>query len=524
MRGHPPQREATGHNVEDSPRESESSVVSGPETIIVRALAYTTTPTPPLWRWLLLPTAALGSIALTWGFTVDDALISTRVAHHLNTLGKHAFNPDGPSVDCVTPLGWALLLSPFAGKGAWEGLEAARWFGAACTLATAWVVTLLFIRHRQAHTPWHVMLPAAGLWLGNLPLGAWASSGMETPVVMLLCTLATWGLVEHKAWGYGCAGVAAALRPELMPWALVQGVGTSGLVLFAQPEGNTQRKSAWFGLALVFLPPVVVALCRVVIFGTAMPLAVLAKPSDASSGLAYVRGGLTLLGIPMLLWGFRSWKKSSAELRVVGLSLAAHVCALVAAGGDWMSLFRLFIPVLPSMLWLGAIVTAQQDWRVQLVKYALAFVPTVVLHINLGPTSSHVMNARRELVTALQPLVKESRNVASLDVGWVGAASPGNITDLAGVTDPEIAVLPGGHTSKKLPLNLLDRRSVDTLVLLLSPNHAPVEEGHGLASLNFARVVENRVARLDGAESFRVVTTLPLGGTTQHYVVLTRKP
>src|SRR4051812_27296533 len=48
--------------------------------------------------------AAIG-IALAWGFTVDDALISARVAAHLAQGLGYRFNADGPRVDCVTPLG-----------------------------------------------------------------------------------------------------------------------------------------------------------------------------------------------------------------------------------------------------------------------------------------------------------------------------------------------------------------------------------------------------------------------------------
>ncbi|MET0410013.1 MAG: hypothetical protein ABW217_01890, partial [Polyangiaceae bacterium] len=61
--------------------------------------------------------AALGVLS-AWGFSVDDALIVTRVAHHLATGVGYRFNPDGPSVDCVTPLGYAQLLAPLANAGA----------------------------------------------------------------------------------------------------------------------------------------------------------------------------------------------------------------------------------------------------------------------------------------------------------------------------------------------------------------------------------------------------------------------
>ncbi|MDF3071929.1 MAG: hypothetical protein K0R38_7530, partial [Polyangiaceae bacterium] len=56
--------------------------------------------------------AALGaSMAWLWGFTVDDALITARVAWHLANGAGYRFNAGGPVVDAVTPLGFAVLLA-----------------------------------------------------------------------------------------------------------------------------------------------------------------------------------------------------------------------------------------------------------------------------------------------------------------------------------------------------------------------------------------------------------------------------
>jgi hypothetical protein len=41
-----------------------------------------------------------------------------------------------------------------------------------------------------------------------------------------------------------------------------------------------------------------------------------------------------------------------------------------------------------------------------------------------------------------------------------------DIVDLAGLTDPEIAALHGGHTSKRVDVSMLEERKVDTIVLL----------------------------------------------------------
>ncbi|MDQ2643096.1 MAG: hypothetical protein M3020_04730, partial [Myxococcota bacterium] len=98
-----------------------------------------------------------------------------------------------------------------------------------------------------------------------------------------------------------------------------------------------------------------------------------------------------------------------------------------------------------------------------------------------------------------------AERIGTLDVGWVGAATPKTVIDFAGVTDPSVARLAGGHTTKRLPADFLERRRLDALVLL-----AP------------ERGVERRLQSLDGFEQFRPVASVPLTGTSQRYVVYRR--
>src|SRR5690606_36082018 len=96
--------------------------------------------------------------------------------------------------------------------------------------------------------------------------------------------------------------------------------------------------------------PLVVVAVRLVVFGQPAPLAVFAKPSDFASGLRYTLGGLGLLGLPVMLLTLRPYRSLSRAARAFALASVAHVAALVVAGGDWMALFRLFVPVLPVWL------------------------------------------------------------------------------------------------------------------------------------------------------------------------------
>src|SRR5690606_31194944 len=117
-------------------------------------------------------------------FTVDDALISTRVAHQLAQGHGYRFNPGGPLSDAVTPFGWAFLLAPFAAPSPIAGLAAARYLGLGFALVSAYQIAKLSYGRRWQRRL--IVLAPAALCL---PLGAWCVSGMETPLILLLATL-----------------------------------------------------------------------------------------------------------------------------------------------------------------------------------------------------------------------------------------------------------------------------------------------------------------------------------------------
>jgi hypothetical protein len=122
------------------------------------------------------------------------------------------------------------------------------------------------------------------------------------------------------------------------------------------------------------------------------------------------------------------------------------------------------------------------------------------------------------LIEELRAPLADAKVIAALDIGWLGAATDATIVDLAGLTDPAIAVLPGGHTSKAIPASMLDARHVDTLVLQVKEGEAQREPW---TTSYFARVVELRIARIPGMEEqfhIKAESTVP----HLHYLVLTR--
>jgi hypothetical protein len=264
---------------------------------------------------------------------------------------------------------------------------------------------------------------------------------------------------------------------------------------------------------------VLVAVVRSAVFGHAYPLSVVAKPSDLSHGAVYAVSALIHTGPAWLvLASVATYAKITPRSRVAVLAVLAHALSLVLAGGDWMPLYRLMVPVLPGLILAGA--ESNQVTAVRwpgLLRVAAALAVCVNLAASRGQSAANVGTQRALLIDGARPHLASARKVATLDVGWVGAATAAAVVDLAGVTDPSVARLPGGHTTKRLPMGFLDARQVDALVVLAErPKLVP------LADLTVMRGVEARLSVLDSAASFAPVAIVPLAGTTQAYVVYRR--
>ena len=441
--------------------------------------------------------AALG-VVLAWGFTVDDAWISARVASRVANGIGYRFNAHGPLADAVTPLGWAWVLAPFARHSVHGAIEAARILGSsAWVLAAAWFGFGLAANGKNPNR----LSPL----LAVAPVGAWACSGMETGVVLALATVA---IAENFA-GAVAAAVVAGWRPELIPFCLVLAMRP----LAAKKLGNVRR---WLPLGLAVAAPVLVALIRQFVFGRPFPLAVLAKPSDIEHGVRYGLGALLFLG-PTWLWAGGGWKGISTSDRIVAGAVVAHGLAIVAAGGDWMPLWRLAVPAIPAALWVSASLQERQRPALVWLRLCVASAVAVYVWVAVGLPARHVMLARLSLVEQGHRALAGSRLVASLDVGWVGAAFPGDVLDLAGVTDARVARLAGGHTTKKIPNSWFDSMQPDALVLLTAPGQIPREPWN---TLQFARGIENRIRDMQYFEGCRLSEVLKLLHTDQSYVVV----
>lgn len=446
--------------------------------------------------------AAVVPAIVMWGFTVDDALIPLRYAHHIAVGVGYRFDVHGPVTDGVTPLPWAPMLAVLArGHDLVLALERVKILGIAI-----WALAAAALGHelsRASRTWRHASIALAVVALA-FPIGAYAASGMETPIATALATLAATRGGRSRL-GAGLAGLGACFRPELVVWALAFTVSSS--LGYRGKETSSSTRRGILTVALAIVPFATCAVIRLVAFGRAAPLSVLAKPSDVHHGATYAFAACVVLLLPVLSFAPIALWRASPRGKALAAAFLAHVLVVIAVGGDWMPYARLFVPVAPSL----ALVFVD----VGRVAHALSTGARTIVVLVVGgwvartaaPAGRHVHDDRKELIAHARPCLSSSSVVAALDVGWAGAATDADVVDLAGLTDPSIAVLPGGHTSKAVDVSMLLERNVDTVLVYSTP-----------------RIVEQRLLRSPlFHERYWVSVNLAFGGNGASYAIYRRR-
>jgi len=450
------------------------------------------------------------ALAMT-GFTVDDALIAVRYAQHIARGLGWCFNAHGPSTDGVTPLPWPVVMAPFARAEALVVLERAQALGLVVWVATG--ALLGSASARETRAPAWAKLGVFAVVSLSVPLGAHAVSGMETPLATALATGSALAFRRPRLASV-LAGLAAALRPEMAPWAVTLSVG---LALASRATVARVVLSA----ATAIGPFLCCAIARMILWGHPAPLAVMAKPGDPGQGVAYAAAACVVTLVPVLVLAPVALARTPVALAVVAAAIV-HVGAIILVGGDWMPFARLMVPVAPSLAW-AAILASGRAHPVAMASRTVAAIAIGVILLlrsaGVVEDGRRTMAERAALISSARPLLSGATRVAGLDVGWIGAATDADVVDLAGLTDPEIAALPGGHTSKRVSAVFLLSRAPDAL-LLYAPRGLP----GGLPSwavAEYSRAVEARLARdLTIAEHFEPTGWLPLGGRGAGYVLL----
>lgn len=451
--------------------------------------------------------AALLPSLFLWNFTVDDALIPVRYARHLADGAGYRFNVAGPVTDGVTPLPWPWLLAPLAHGDAITVLMRAKYMN-----LLSWLCAAALLGGAIGRAPASRAVKVASLALLALvvPVAAHAVSGLETGLAIALATAAA--LCTRRP--YSCAilaGLAASLRPEMLPWALVLTAG-AGWVAHATARARV------LSLAASAAPFTLAVLTRLVVFGRAAPLSLLAKPSDLTHGVAYVGVAAILSLTPLVAFAPLALRRSRSA-SVIAVAGVAHLLAVAFAGGDWMPYARLMAPIAPSLLYAFVLAAPHAHRAATAARVTVAIAVGAYFMVVSAPAGRHVQRDRKALIAHARPFVDDARSIASLDIGWPSAATEGAIVDLAGLTDPEVAVLPGGHTSKRVDVAFLLARKPEYVLVFVDKRAS--ESLDAWRDALFTRVLEARFAESDlFASHFRAIAFLPLGDRGNGYFLL----
>lgn len=441
---------------------------------------------------------ALAPVALFWGFSVDDAWIVTRVIEVARTTHTFSLNPGESGVDAVTPLGFAPFISIVSSALDADPAEVARGLGAAAWALAFYVAGRAVARHAPA--PLRIGAVACSA-LVSVTGAAWAGAGLETPFIALLLTLGFSLSETSSSRGSLTLGLAAALRPDLIPLALVSG----------QIEKHSLRRRLLIA-GLTLAPVALVMALRFRIFGDFLPLAFRAKPPDFGSGVRYALGSLLLSG--PFFWAIAARGPLARRMLIL---ILVHAASLVFAGGDWMPLYRLSCPLLP---WLAALGARSAQGRRSLAALVLMALGPLLLTIYYRSDAVQVVETRQALIRDARPLLVSATRVAAVDIGWLSHATAGSVVDLSGVANPRVARLPGGHTSHLVPSAYLDHERVDTWVVRIWDDGGGL---HGLPEPSRAvYTVDGRLLRHAEELGFRLRGSLPIPRTGSSYVILGR--
>jgi hypothetical protein len=432
---------------------------------------------------------ALGACA--WPYTVDDAFIVALYAKRLAAGLGYTLSGTAPTDGVTGPL-W-LVPGLIAAQLDLEPTWAAKLVGLGCAaLAVGLILRRRLARAGGGQAAWFALLLVAC----QPSLGSWGIAGLETGAATLALCVAVLAATRRPVAAQRTAACALAVLPWLRPELIVAALVVL-LMLFV-------RRGARALPALVFVLASWAALLafRYALFGALVPLAFHAKLGSALDGCSYtLRACFVLFGGLGLGLCAAACVRGRGDDRWAAAVVIAHGCAVTLAGGDWMPGFRLYVPIMPLYIGLAA-VGAQSlmrtRWGMSFAVLALIFacgIPFADL-VTRVPELRSSGESRERVGRALIARLRAHRTtrVALVDIGYVGYASGLPLVDLAGITDPEIARMPGGHLAKRIPAAWLRARAPDAIVL--HATQPPDVDAHGqLLHLHGGYPVEQLVAR-----------------------------
>lgn len=409
----------------------------------------------------------------------DDPYITFQYARNLVDGNGLVFNP-GEKVEGFSNPSW-VLLAALAFKLGVDPLWMAHLAG-----ILAGLVALFFswrvVADLLGESSWTAAL--APLLLAITPmLPRHSVTGMETSLFVagLLAAVHGLGGREHRgATGVALVGLFLLIttRPEgfafallLVAWRLYQNGWQDGPGRLALLVTATALASLFAG--------------RLLYYGEWLPNTVHAKVTGSLRGyfegvlysIDFLRdsGGGVLLGcfLAVALWR-DTWRLFSLLILCVGLMAAV----VVSAGGDWMHLYRFYVPVYPLLI-TGAVAGGVRLRGAVAASTGRSRLVTGVFAVAAGAAFLNVYKEEKEVIRYVMPSVHDGTyladvyrdvglwlnentppdaEVAVCDIGLVGFYGQRVVVDMFGLIDPHIARVEGRQHFKSDPQHVLDRK------------------------------------------------------------------
>jgi hypothetical protein len=393
----------------------------------------------------------LGAVAVCRALAIgacpiyDDAFITFRYAQNLAHGAGLVFNPGAawePVLGTTTP-GFAVLLAFFAKLGLAPD-RAARAFGIACDVASAWLLCRLLDR-RVVAASIAVALFAAAPEIARIAVG-----GMEMPLLVLLALTATSAIGGGR---FALSGMLAALACTVRPEAVLF---AGALAAF---HVRSLRQLARFAAPLVVVGALYAGALTYV-YGSPIPQSVRAKADNHGLGAqgsrvlaiaaqAFAPSAYALALLPIASLGIvLAFLWRSAARAFIAFALAV-VCAYALAGAKtWGWYFYAPLTAWSIACGLGCeavfefVARAVQriETFAKLAPFALALlaVAAVATYARLRPdrVTPLVYEPMRAWCDSERPAAHGARIVAS-DIGALGFFSGALILDSEGLVWPQ---------------------------------------------------------------------------------------
>jgi hypothetical protein len=379
---------------------------------------------------------------------------------------------------------WILLV---AGGTRLTGLaipDVARALGLACSLST---IACLFASRRAFASGNQIATAAIVLLLVFPGFHVYATSGLETPLLMFLLTVGTVASLGQRkpttlaSLSFGCAAIT---RPEGLLY---------GLFWF----GNPFR--AFGQLAILIAPFVAYQIFRVTYFEAWLPNAFRAKlPGTWGTffGLEYLGQAAAAVGWPFLLALVFRVRRVRGDLedfrRVFAAAIGpilAGILFVIYAWGDWMPFSRFLAPLWPSAAlvvasWLVTLsrsmsrVPRKPEWITALLTGFVAastlgaYAPQIQRYVRNEGLDSMLMRGEDALAVGvwLSKTVKPGSTVRTARLGGMSYAAPElTFWDENGLTDRAQAVWISEGRVGGPPSSPVSAREPNVVAALLVP-------------------------------------------------------